>query len=207
MRNILEAAIKEALECSPAGVSGNEFRLQALLKRLGQELPEDEAYLEVGAGDGGYFEAALESRKDLIALAAVTPTEISSGSSATFKGLVAASAKKYPSCQFFDGDFLKYMGRRGHPFPNPVGIYFYDGARMQCSLRAAAGRARAFLAQQSILLFGHWNQTEVQIGTWEGITRLRPTRLVFQELSVATHEDLEGFGDGLGAFHLEHSSR
>jgi hypothetical protein len=203
MKNILEEALKEASTKNPErGDSAQGFRLQALVSRLAKELSPEEAYLEVGGGDGEYFGRALQGRNGITAFAAVTPTELTSGGSEVFKSFVQSNAKAHPSCAFYDGDFFLYMANSG-AFPKPVGIYFYDGMCRQSSLRAAAGRARKFLAPQSIFLVGHWAQAQARKGTWEGIEMLRPRSVRFREVGMAERDDIEGFGDGLGAFYLE----
>ncbi len=203
MKNLLEKTVRAVVsEEVPPDVHPYDFRLQELIRRLAQELPSDEAYLEVGGRDGEYFEQALKAGKDITAYATVTPAELSSGSSEIFKSMVKGKAESHPECLFFDGDFFLYMANRG-AFHKPVGIYFYDGMCRQSSLRAAIGRARNFLAPQSIYLVGHWARAEARKGTWEGLELLRAKCMCFQEIGTGAYDSVEGFAEGVGAFYLE----
>lgn len=200
MKNVLEKVVQELRTTDPSPIApdvpGLPPKTRMLLHRLVAQLPHGEGYLDVGCGTGASVISALLDHPDKVAYG--VPVWKNSGK-ADYQTHTARYAERLPPIQLFEDDFFHVIRRP--PFSLPIGIYYYDGPHLLSSQRAAIGRARLFLAPESIFIVTPWSFPPVREGTWLGLHDLQPKAVSYYDLSSRA-PGKKDFGNGLGVFFI-----
>ncbi len=136
----------------------------AVLNLAARSLPAGEAYLEVGTFKGRSISGALLDAPDRSFVAVENFSEFGMHEQESRAALDAATARYGGShrLRVHDGDCFRLLARRDL-IPEPVGVYFYDGAHTGLAHFLALGVVEPLLADEALVL--------VDDATWPMVAR------------------------------------
>lgn len=206
MENILPPLLEQLSRTQPPKLVNDvegmiSGRVQTLLNRCVAALPAAESYLEIGCWQGASLISALLGNTKATALACDNFAQFTDANPRDkFKANTARYAARLPKFTFHEGDCFELPKKP--LFPKPVGIYFYDGDHSEENQMRAFTEFHTVLATNVVVIVDDWNWDYVRRGTWKGIDIVRPKNVWFRDLPSKGNCDLDGFWNGIGAFHL-----
>ncbi|MEO7981556.1 MAG: class I SAM-dependent methyltransferase [Sporichthyaceae bacterium] len=161
----------------------------AVLNTAARLLPADECYLEVGTFKGRSLCAALLDAQDREFVAVENFQEF---------GMVGAEARTVLAdnvrgraegrrLRLVEGDCFAVLAREG-AVPQPVGVYFYDGAHTRLAHRLALSVVEPLLADEALVLVDDASWRLVRSATLRYVTGHAEWGVV-TEFRVATPDD------------------
>ena len=168
----------------------------AVLNLAARMLPPGEAYLEVGTFKGRSLAGALLDAPDRTYVAVENFQEfgmLAAESRAELDATIAAYAGDR-RLTLHDGDCFAVLARRG-AVPEPVGVYFYDGAHTGLAHYLALGVAEPLLADEALVLVDDATWPRVAEATRRYVDR-HPGWTVVRDIRAAADHD-ERWANGL----------
>lgn len=174
-------------------------KVQTLLNLAHTLLPEDEAYLEIGALHGKTFISACSGHSST---AANVILDNFSQFGATKSVLCANICACLPDLDYMlhSGDYRELLTSLRLP---AVGVYFYDGPHELSDQRDAIRLIEKHLASESLIIIDDWNHAPVKPGTLAGAAEFPGKFELVLELPAKFNGDCSLFWNGLGvlAYH------
>jgi hypothetical protein len=161
----------------------------AILNLAARLLPEGEAYLEVGTLKGRSLAGALVDAPDRAYVAVESFKEFGMLAAASRAELAANLATHAAGHRvtLHDGDCFAVLARPG-AVPDPVGVYFYDGAHTGLAHYLALGVAEPLLADEALVLVDDSSYPMVEAATRRYLDR-HPGWTVVRDIRAATDHD------------------
>lgn len=128
-------------------------RVEHLLNRLVQAMPQDECYLEVGTLEGRTLEAASVGN-DGKRLYGVDPCEKYDMEPAPIS----------PNVMFLKSTWQSAL--EDYKFPRELGVVFYDGDHSKEQTQAFMYRVARHMADEAILVLDDWDRMSVREGAF-----------------------------------------
>lgn len=123
----------------------------AVLNLAVRRLPEGEAYLEVGTFKGRSLAGTLLDAPDRAYVAVENFQEFGMLAAESRAELQSVLDDASRTVTLHDGDCFKVLARAGS-VPDPVGVYFYDGAHTGIAHYLALGVVEPLLADEAVVL-------------------------------------------------------
>ncbi len=199
MRDVIDKVIdrcRSATNDLAVDVEGfTSYRVKRMLNELVANLPENEAYLEIGCFKGATLIAALTGNHPTAAYACDNWSEYQS------REAFLGNLKRHtlPKVEIIESDCFKFPLSQ---IQTPVGVYFYDGDHSAANQQRAITHFWPVLANAAIIAVDDWNWPKVRQGTWAAFTFLQPVSLRFVELPARCNGDVDLFHNGIGLFYV-----
>ena len=168
----------------------------AVLNLAARMLPAGEAYLEVGTFKGRSLAGALLDAPDRAYVAVENFQEfgmLAAESRAELDAAIAAYGGDR-RLTLHDGDCFAVLARQG-AVPDPVGVYFYDGAHTGLAHYLALGVAEPLLADEALVLVDDATWPMVAESTRRFLDR-HPGWTIMRDIRAAADHD-ERWANGL----------
>jgi hypothetical protein len=173
-----------------ADVAGHSTAAElAVLNLAARLLPAGEAYLEVGTLKGRSMAGALVDAPDRSYLAVESFREFGMLAGSSRREL-AGNLARYGAghrVRLHDGDCFALLARPG-AVPEPVGVYFYDGAHTGLAHYLALGVAEPLLAAEALVLIDDSSYPIVEAATRRYLAR-HPGWTVLRDIRAETDHD------------------
>jgi hypothetical protein len=180
-----------------ADVAGHSTAAElAVLNLAARLLPTGEAYLEVGTLKGRSMAGALVDAPDRTYVAVESFREFGMLAAAS-RAELAANLDRYGAGHRLvlrEGDCFAVLARPG-AVPEPVGVYFYDGAHTGLAHYLALGVAEPLLADEALVLVDDSSYPMVEAATRRYLDR-HPGWTVLRDIRAAGDHDPR-WGNGL----------
>jgi Methyltransferase domain len=161
----------------------------AVLNLAARLLPPGEAYLEVGTLKGRSLAGALLDAPDRVYVAVESFREFGMLAEAS-RAELAATLRTHAAghrLTLHDGDCFRVLTRPG-AVPEPVGVYFYDGAHTGLAHYLALGIAEPLLADEALVLVDDSSYPMVAAATRRYLDR-HPGWTVLRDIPAASDHD------------------
>lgn len=168
----------------------------AVLNLAARRLPAGEAYLEVGTYKGRSLAGTLIDAPDRSYVAVENFQEFGMLAAESRTGLekVLAGAGGDKRLTLHDGDCFAVLAKRDS-VPEPVGVYFYDGAHTGLAHYLALGVVEPLLADEAVVLVDDATWPMVAAATRK-YTDTHPGWTILRDIRAATDHD-ERWANGL----------
>jgi len=173
-----------------ADVAGHSTPAElAVLNLAARLLPAGEAYVEVGSLKGRSLAGALLDAPDRSYLAVESFREFGMLAASSRREL-AANIARYGAghrVRLHDGDCFALLARPG-AMPEPIGVYFYDGAHTGLAHYLALGVIEPLLADEALVLIDDSSYPIVDAATRRYLGR-HPGWTVLRDIRAETDHD------------------
>lgn len=176
------------------------IKKQQLLNLAFTFLDEGESYLEVGTYQGKSLLSAMINNPARPVYACDNFSEFDVNS----LGITRTNLENYGLAEkvtFYDCDFLEIFSK--DRLPEPIGLYFYDGAHDEASQFAAMVKVEPFLADEALVLVDDWrfapdSQSYAKVGTMRAVKQSRAKWKLMYELPARFNGDRAMWWNGVG---------
>jgi hypothetical protein len=206
MENVLPrilASIEDNPPCLAPDVDGMTTpKVRKLLNLLVKEIPDTEAYLEVGCYKGATLISALLDNLKVTAYACDDYSlNKHQNPEYDFWMNYAKYRDRLPKIRVIREDAFQFA--RSGSATKPIGVFFYDGSHEELAQALAISSFSRMLAQHAIIIVDDWNWDWVRTGTWKGFTQVRPQVLWHTDVPIGVVRNGDNFWNSLGIFYIE----
>ncbi len=159
----------------------------AVLNLAAGRLPAGEAYLEVGTFKGRSLAGALMDAPDRIRRGGELP-RVRHARRRVARRAGARRTRRADRRTLHDGDCFRVLARRG-AVPEPVGVYFYDGAHTGLAHYLALGVVEPLLADEALVLVDDASWPMVAEGDPVATCDRHPGWTVLRDIRAAADHD------------------
>jgi predicted O-methyltransferase YrrM len=204
-QELWDPAVSQSLDLCPDVEGKLSLKKQQLLNLAYRLLPDDEAYLEVGTYHGKSLLSALIGNPLRPTIACDNFSEFDVNSLT----ITLENLRKYDlddAVTFYDCDFREIF--TPERLPEPIGLYFYDGAHDEESQYLAIKLVEPFLADEALIIVDDWrfapdSFSRAEQGTLKAAIESDHAWQLLYNLPARCNGDLAMWWNGVGVLSFQ----